>query len=431
MADDRTNVFNRTNKRLKNILRWLLAGQFRQLFRAIVDQFLIKTTGLRRFLIKYDVFRKGRERRRLKEMLAARFGVTEPDGQGLQVALIVRDGTSSPKSSAFIRLITPLTHPSLRGKLSIRLYDENTTAVEDGTAVCIVQRTAYDNETTAARFIEHVKARGMALILDSDDAFHDIDETHPEHAAHAARVAALNLITQNADQVWLSVPALKPAYVSAKGKVVVVPNSLDERLWGRYKAEGGPRDGKLQLVYMGTATHDADLKIILPVLDKLDVGFPGSFTLTLIGVADQVAEKPWIARLYQPKYGSINPNFVQWFRAQGPFDAGLSPLVDSEFNRCKSDIKCLDYLAAGIRPVVSDCEPYRPTELSPFIIKVKNNERGWEAALADIIKDPAAFRARSAKLMPEAQNYIWHKRSSEQTAKRLFELIEASLEPKN
>lgn len=430
MTGDRNNLFNRNLKRLKNIWRWLAAGDFRRLARALADQFLIKTTGLRRFLIKYDIFRKGRDRKRLKEMLARRFGVTE-DGGGLKVALILRDGTSLPKSSAFIRLVSPLTHPSLKGKVSIKLYDENTFAVDKGTDACIVQRTAYDSEEAGSKLLINADALGMSVILDSDDAFHDIDPSHPEHAENAARVAALNRIIRGADQVWLSVPGLIPAYSSVKGKVTVVKNSMDERLWGRYKTPKTPPKGKLRFLYMGTATHDADLGMLLPVLEKLDAKYPGSFVLTLIGVADSVPDRPWIERLYQPKYGSIYPNFVKWFRGQGPFDAGLSPLVDSEFNRGKSDIKCLDYLAAGIRPVVSDVLPYQPAELSKFIVKVKNSPRGWEKALAGIIKDPAVFRAQSLKLMPEAQNYIWEKRSSGQTAKQLYELINKSLSGKS
>ena len=177
---------------------------------------------------------------------------------------------------------------------------------------------------------------------------------------------------------------------------------------------------------MGTATHDVDLKMIIPALEKVAAKHPDSFTLTLIGVADTVPDRLWIARLYQPKYGSINPAFVKWFRAQGPFDVGLSPLVDSEFNRGKSDIKCLDYLAAGIRPVVSDITPYQSADLNKYIIRVKNTNKDWEEGLTVIVENAAAVRADNARLMPAAQNYIWGERSSEQTAQQLFELIKQS-----
>ncbi len=430
MANDSINFFNHNLKRLKNISRWLATGDFRRLARALADQFLIKTAPARRFLIKYDPFWKSRGRKRMKEIMSGRFGVTGKD-DGLKVALILRDGTYSPKSSAFIRLISPLTHPSLKGKLSIKLYDEDTSSVDDDTDVCIVQRTAYDSEKAANNLLAVADKLGMSLILDSDDAFHDIDESHPEHAAHAGRVAALNRIIRSADQVWLSVPALAPAYSSVKGKLTVVKNSMDERLWGGYKIPARSPAGRLRLLYMGTATHDADLKMLLPVLEKLDAKYPGSFVLTLIGVADSVPDRPWIERLYQPKYGSINPNFVKWFRKQGPFDAGLSPLVDSEFNRGKSDIKCLDYLCTGVRPVVSDILPYQSPELDKFVIRVKNTPAAWEKALAEIVKDPAAFRAESRKIMPRAQDYIWQRRSSEQTAKQLFDLIQKSLSGKS
>lgn len=41
------------------------------------------------------------------------------------------------------------------------------------------------------------------------------------------------------------------------------------------------------------------------------------------------------------------------------FDIGIAPLLDTEFSRSKSPVKCLEYAARGIPVVANDAEPYR------------------------------------------------------------------------
>src|SRR5688572_17085313 len=251
------NFLGRNAKRLRNILRWIATGQFGRLGQAVLDQILIKSAPLRHYLYKHIVFKKTRQKRVLKRILAQYYGLGKTEQpQGIKVALILRDGTHYPKSSAFIRLISPLTHRTVRNKVSVKLYGENTTVVDMDTAVCIVQRTAYDNEQVADRFIAYVRRIGGALVIDNDDAFHGIDATHPEHTAHAKRVGALDHLVRAADQIWLSVPALVPSYSATKGKISVVKNSLDKRIWGRFRVRSTPDLRKrrpVQMVYMGTA----------------------------------------------------------------------------------------------------------------------------------------------------------------------------------
>jgi glycosyltransferase involved in cell wall biosynthesis len=178
---------------------------------------------------------------------------------------------------------------------------------------------------------------------------------------------------------------------------------------------------------MGTATHNDDLEMIMPALEEVAETHPGSFELTLIGVTDGMADKPWLKRIRQPKFGAMYPNFVQWFLKQGPFDAGLSPLKDIEFNRSKSDIKCLDYLAAGLIPLVSDVTPYQSEDLDHYITKVPNEHDAWAQQLTEWVTDPREFRRQKKETARRAQRYIWRNRSSQQTAEKLRENISSLL----
>lgn len=178
-------------------------------------------------------------------------------------------------------------------------------------------------------------------------------------------------------------------------------------------------DGKIKMIYMGTATHDADLEMIMPALEKLYAQYPDSFTLYVVGVSSVLPDAPWIKRL-QPNKTSLYPLFVKWFVKQGPFDIGLSPLVDTPFNRCKSDIKCLDYFAVDAVPFVSDVTPYKTAELDSLIIKVPNEVDKWFDALASIVKDPVASRRRLLATQDQAKEYLWTKRTVEKAAETIL-----------
>lgn len=409
-------------RRLKNVFGWLRAGDFGRLSKALGDQFWLKTARLRRYARDHHFF-AWRQKALLRRLLEQYYGLkSAATGKELSVALIVRDGATIPRSSAFIRLISPLTDPLLKDRLDLRVYGENTTELRQGTHVCIVQRTAFDDEARARQLVAKLKAAGASLVVDNDDAFHAIDTSHPEYKAQVKRVAALDYLITQADQVWLSVPKLAKDAASAEDKTVVVGNCLDARLWRPNQARPtAAKDVPISMVYMGTGTHAADLQMLLPALDMVAAEHPGSFTLSIIGVSEDTPARPWIQRLEPPH--TIQPLFINWLITQGPFDIGLAPLVDSEFNRAKSDIKCLDYLANGTVPVVSDVLPYQAVELQDFIIKVKNTPEGWAVSLAEIVKDPQAFRARSAQLIPHAQDYIWDKRSSTVAANQMLDLL--------
>lgn len=371
----------------------------------------------------HPIIKKRRDRRQLSRILTHYFDQPAVPGNRRIIALVMSDGDTYPKSSAFIRLISPLTSGPFKDSVYLKLYTDDVTAIDPAASLCIVQRTAFSNEAIAQTFVQNLKNAGIPLVLDTDDAFSHIDPSHPEYETHRHRVEAKDIIVKAADQVWVSTAELARAYRPLNRNTHIVGNSLDDRVWRRDHIDARQVDpaGPLKLLYMGTATHDADLEMIMPALDRLATEKPGSFTLTIVGVAAEAPDRPWLLREYQPR--SIYPYFVRWFRRAGPFDIGLSPLVDTPFNRSKSDIKCLDYLAASILPVVSAIEPYQSPDLDEFIVRVNHNVEAWHETLAELIADPAAFRQQAATVLPQAETYIWHKRSATLTAEQLATLL--------
>jgi hypothetical protein len=397
----------------------LSGGQLTEILKVLRRRFLNFLKFIRRCIgVVYDqpVLLRQRQRKLTRKVLAAYYSypAESKNEAAIKVALIIRDGTTHPKSSAFIRLIGPLSHPDIANKVWFKIYPENTTQLDEAFSVCIVQRTAFDDQASAQELVTNLKATGVSLVVDTDDAFHSTDSNHPEHQDLNSKSQALDYLLRSAGQVWVSTEQLKTHLPKTQQPALVMENCLDPRVW---KADTSsikvPGSNRLELLYMGTATHDADLAMILPGLDKLAEKYPNQFRLTVMGVATDMPDRPWIEKLSQRRHQSIYPGFVSWFLHQGPFDIGLSPLMDSEFNRDKSDIKCLDYLAAGITPVVSDVEAYNSPAINDYIIKVPNTPDQWFQKLSEQLDDLQAKRINHQKTLAESHKYLWSQRSSQ------------------
>lgn len=365
---------------------------------------------------------KKRDSQELMRLLDDKFELdTNFEDNKINVSLFLRAGKIRPQSSAYIRLISPLSSKSAKSRVAVKIMPGNTTKPDKNTDICIVQRTAIKNERAARKLIRNINKSGVKLIVDTDDAFAQLDKSHSQYKEQFKRAEALKLIVDVADEVWFSTAALSDLYSVAKDKSVIMRNSLDKRLWQESENTTSTAGLPLQMTYMGTPTHDDDLAMVMPALERLAEKYPGKFHLTIIGVVSSKLESEWITFMPPPREDSIYPRFVNWFMNYKAFDVGLSPLEDIEFNRSKSDIKCLDYLAAGITPIVSDIKPYQNSEIEKFIKKVPNDIKQWERTLEEVIANPDLFRENQRKIMPKAQQYIWQERSSDNIAQKMLE----------
>jgi glycosyltransferase involved in cell wall biosynthesis len=113
------------------------------------------------------------------------------------------------------------------------------------------------------------------------------------------------------------------------------------------------------VLIMGTATHDADLAVILPALKRLHEELGGRVRFDVIGMTASAAMPPWLRRLHPSAVASQSyPGFIDWITNQPGWDVGIAPLANTAFNRSKSGIKTLDYAALGLAVLGSDVPTY-------------------------------------------------------------------------
>jgi glycosyltransferase involved in cell wall biosynthesis len=107
-------------------------------------------------------------------------------------------------------------------------------------------------------------------------------------------------------------------------------------------------------------------------------------------------------------------NFVPWLRAQsGPLKLGIAPLLDTEFNRYKSDLKVLDYGAMGLPVLASDVESFRSFASAPVdgVILVPNNPEAWANEIIRAFAEDGKLEASGDAL----QRWVFeHRRTEDQ-----------------
>jgi len=144
---------------------------------------------------------------------------------------------------------------------------------------------------------------------------------------------------------------------------------------------------------MGTFTHDDDLMMVLPALRSLYRNHGDEVEFQIVGgmgckdTWEALSELP--VRVVSPQPAeSAYPLFMLWFTSRLRWDVAISPLLDTPFNRCKSDIKFLDYSAIGAAGIYSRVPAYESSvhHMETGLL-VDNDVKAWVQALETLLSD--------------------------------------------
>lgn len=303
-----------------------------------------------------------------------------------------QDGSFSP--CAYIRLLLPLDYLAKGGGISLTLATPDE-VLHYRADVVISQRYAVPGISNADDLIEHCRRQGMCLVYDLDDNLLDIPDEHPEAEELRLRAAVVRHMLLAADVVWVSTEGLRENLLRLRPDIEVVQNGLDERIWTLPSIPERAKSDPVRILYMGTATHDADLALIAPVARRLRAKFGAEVSIEIIGVTSRSDVSRDLVRVALPATATRSyPAFVSWFTRNRRWDIGIAPLMDSAFNRCKSAIKAMDYMGLGLAVVVSDVEAYRNLP-DDAVLRVANDPDSWYEALAGLVRDAGWRRQRA------------------------------------
>ena len=159
---------------------------------------------------------------------------------------------------------------------------------------------------------------------------------------------------RESDGILVTGPGLRELFGDRFGKPVhVLPNHLPDPVEGldTLLREKTPY---LSLGWAGSLGHIADIFALAPVVKKLLDRVPGMKFHVMgnesipghLGIpADRVEFTPW---------GTMHQYYLFWERVH----IGVAPLLDTPYNRCRSDIKAVEMASRGVLPLLASALPY-------------------------------------------------------------------------
>ena len=239
-----------------------------------------------------------------------------------------------------------------------------------------------------------------AIVYDTDDDFFSADRAGGSddmlERDLVERIMAL------ADLVTTATPVLAERMAShTRAPIRVIRNALDPNWYaagrrdGRADAPGSPR-----VVYHGASVRLRDYEIARPAVDAVARDLPSMRRVWIGGEARHLAQvvdevRPWVRGLQA---------FAASLVAAGP-DIGLAPLLDTPYNRARSELHWLEYALAGAPTIVSGMAGPNPYDVVRDGVDglVAYSTADWERQLRSLassedLRSTIAARARERVL---------------------------------
>ena len=262
-------------------------------------------------------------------------------------------GIKNDGADAYFRAIAPASMMRYNGYLAEARVPAMIDA--DEFDVLILQgHTTPEAELLARLFQE----QGKPMIYDVDDLIEEMPPFWPDYDRYFNRGYAVwksplifrKRLLERADLVTCTTPALAEQMLRYNERVRVVPNCV---LWADW--DGLPpleRDFEGPLVgWFGLPHYWGTWRLIAEAVEQAVC--ENDAHLAILGYPEVI--KLFSARLAARTFvDSLTRwrNFGQMRQRIATFDVGIAWLEDTEFNRCKSPLKALQYGAAGV-PVVA------------------------------------------------------------------------------
>lgn len=265
-------------------------------------------------------------------------------------------------------IVFPVTHSLYRTPTALEITRVNPDRM-------IVQHSIGDAHLQLLRDYRKTNP-DLFTIQTVDDLFHDLPQKHHLHNYHQREgYVRMREAMSLCDRVIVSTQPLVEVYGDYCRDVRVMPNCLDDRVWGQFYKAPTPRS-RLRVGWAGAAQHLGDLEMIGEVVarfkDEVDWIFMGMCPDSLRPYIKEY--HPFVSYVdYPAKLASLD------------LDIAIAPLEDNPFNRCKSNLRLLEYGAMGWPVVCSDVYPFR-TE-NPPVMHVPNEKEAWIESVRRLIDD--------------------------------------------
>jgi tetratricopeptide (TPR) repeat protein len=261
------------------------------------------------------------------------------------------------------------------------------------------------------------RARGQITVYEVNDDVAYMQPWNPAAAFYADpnHQALFRCLIRSCEAAQFSTTELERVYGGLSQERAIFPNQISREPARRPRAADG---APVVIGWGGSVGHLEDLAKIAPVLiDWLTTRNDAVLHLMcsdrIFGLFDRLANDK--KRRFLPGAMQEYESFVSGL------DIGLGPLQDTGFNRCRSDVKFLEYASSAVTPVMKRLAPYQET--------MKDGVTGFlytEAAeLISILDSLIGDRAKRTTVAEQALAYVRSERRESTHAGRRIEWYRA------
>jgi GT2 family glycosyltransferase len=247
--------------------------------------------------------------------------------------------------------------------------------------------------------MEGIYKMGTPIIYEVDDLLMEMPATNPNRDFALQCLPYVLDVMQKAAAITVSTEALKAELLRWNPNIFVLPNLIDERLWSQTQR---PHAAPVVIGFTGTSTHGDDLRMIEDAFIQISAKYGQGVAFQFMGcVTDR------LARLPGAKVAEFTPDYESFARAlqTTPMDVAVVSLEDNLFNRCKSNIKWLEYSACGIAGVYSDLPPYNSCiRHGQTGLLVGNRVQDWFQAIDTLVTNTSLRRDIAQKARQEVRS---------------------------
>ncbi len=270
------------------------------------------------------------------------------------------------------------------------------------------------NDWELLAICERRRAAGKLTVFEANDDFFDLQPWNPISTGWQDRTVQelfLQLIA-SADAVQTSSTELARRWGESGAKqVVVFPNHLVE-----IEDLPDPSDRPLTVGWGGSPGHFADWYQLAPRLSRWLAEYPEVHLAVMTNELAQSFVQLAPERYRFTPFGSL-ADYVRFLRS---LDIGLAPLVDTGYNRGRSDVKFLEYASQGVVGIYSDLAPYRSSVVhgsTGFLCRdaddmIAQLERlRTNAAMRHRIRQNAYNEVKANRLLPAriSERAVWYR----------------------
>lgn len=287
----------------------------------------------------------------------------------------------APSGSAFWRLIDPAKYMRRRG-LEVRIATEGINDEIAQWADIYVLQNCVDKEGISLLYA-YQQEQGKKIVSDWDDYIY-ADESNPHKKLHEVKQFSQvsEIVLNISDMITVTTEYLGDLYKKYNKNVVVLENNMDLERWDVPKKEN--KSDSIRIGWAGSLTHYEDLKLIEKPLKKILKEFPKT---ELVFVGDLRLAEMFKGYSIECMLGvpfDFWPDKLNGLQ----LDIGIAPLVNNEFNRCKSNIKWQEYSIAKVAGIFSPTVYEKTSSHITFDGKIgmiaENNEQ-WYRCLKNYI----------------------------------------------